>query len=274
MFTEFTHIPNFSYTNGWDRYALDYEKLLVNDTVYYLTKEVMHRIVERELKGKTGELNVLDINCGTGNDFPFFFERNFKVTACDGSKGMLNKAHENYEDYIKNGRLKLLLGLSEEMTKDTFPAGQFDLIFSITGGFSYIDDKQLTKINEVLKTFLKPDGLMIVAHLNHFCLPEMLYRLLRFKNPFYRNKKQLSISIKDTPFTMYLRGGKQLKECYASSFSKIKLFPLLAATPPYQSNYRPGKKLIQFHRSLEYQLSKSSFFSGIADQIVVVVENC
>jgi len=273
MFKEFRHLPDFKYTNGWDKYALDYEKLLIKDTVYYLTKEVMHRIVDRELKGRKGKLQVLDINCGTGNDFPFFFERNYHVTGCDGSKGMLNKAYENYESYIKNGQLKLFYGLSEEMTEQSFPGEKFDLIFSITGGFSYIDDYQLIKINQVLRTFLKPHGKMIIAHLNHFCLPDMVHQLLHLKNPFYRYKKQLSINIKDTPFTMYLRNGRQLKKCYTSSFSNIRLYPLLAATPPYQSNYKPGKQILRIHRSLEFLLSKLSIFSGIADQIVIVADS-
>lgn len=270
MFRRFSHIKDYDYSSGWDRYALDYEKLLVKNTVYYLTKEMMHRIVDRQMPTSAEVFRVLDVNCGTGNDFPFFFERSWHVTGCDGSKGMLNKTAENYRSYIKEGKLELYSGLLEEMSQKSFEQGSFDLIFSVTGGFSYVNDHQLETINEHLKYFLKDDGKMIVAHLNSLCLPEMIYRALHLKNPFFRLKQKLKVNIKDEDHTMFLRSPGQLKSIYAKAFGHIKTYPLLAFTPPYQTQFRPGKQVLDFFREMEIKVLPSAFFTRIADQIVVV----
>lgn len=270
MFRPFTHIKNYDYSSGWDRYALNYEKLLVKDTVYYLTKEMMHRIVDLEIGSGTHDIRVLDVNCGTGNDFPFFFQRGWHVTGCDGSKGMLNKAAENFASYIEAGKLELYSGLLEDMTNESFKCGSFDLIFSVTGGFSYVDDHQLEKINKLLKYFLKDDGKMIVAHLNPLCLPEMAYRALHLQNPFFRIKQKLKVNIKDEDHTMYLRGPSHLKTIYSQDFGHLKFYPLLAMTPPYQTQFRPGKRMLGFFRKLEQTVLTSPVFAKIADQVVLV----
>lgn len=270
MFRPFTHIENFDYSRGWDRYALDYEKLLVEDTVYYLTKEMMHLIVDREIDSATDKFRVLDVNCGTGNDFPFFFRRGWHVAGCDGSPGMLNKAAENYEPYIREGKLELYAGFLEELNEEAFEPGSFDLIFSVTGGFSYVDDDQLLTINTFLKHFLKDDGKMIVAHLNPVCVPEMIYKTLHLQNPFFRMKQKLRVNIKDEDHIMYLRSRGKLKTIYTHAFNHIKFYPLLALTPPYQTQFRPGKRVLDFFRNAERRVLLSKSFSGIADQVVVV----
>ena len=270
MFRPFSHIDNYDYSRGWDRYALDYEKLPVKDTVYYLTKEMIHRIVDLESNSGSAVRRVLDVNCGTGNDFPFFFKRGWYVTGCDGSGGMLNKAAENYASHIRSGKLELYAGLLEDVSSESFEHESFDLIFSVTGGFSYVDDQQLETINKMLKLFLKDDRKMIVGHLNPFCLPEMAYRVMHFKNPFFRMKQRLKVNIKDEDHTMYLRGPGRLNNIYSKDFGPIKTYSLLALTPPYQTQFRPGKRLLGFFRKLEQKVLTSSFFARIADQVVVV----
>lgn len=270
MFRKFHFIPGFDYSKGWDKYALDYQNLLVKDTVYYLTKEMMHLIVDKETDASGKCLKVLDVNCGTGNDFPFFFDRNWQVDACDGSPGMLNKAAENYNAYLENGHLNLYLGLLEELENNSFEGEYYDLIFSVTGGFSYVDDEQLMSINKKLKGFLKKDGKLIVAHLNSLCLPEMIYRALKLKNPFYRLKSRLNVNIKNEDHFMYLRNPGQLKKIYLPDFGNIKFYPLLALTPPYQSNYKPTTSKLNAFRRVEKSIVDMKIFSRIADQIVTV----
>jgi len=270
MFKKFEYIPNYDYTNGWDRYALDYQNLLVKDTIYYLTKEMMHLIVDKEIGHDRKDISVLDVNCGTGNDFPFFFNRCWQVDGCDGSPGMLNKAAENYGTYIDGGQLQLYAGMLEELKNDTFPKKKYDLIFSVTGGFSYVDDMQLKRINEKLKGYLKNDGKMILAHLNYLCFPEMIYRALKMQNPFYRLKTKLKVNIKNEEHTMHLRNTGKLKKIYHQHFSHLKLYPLLAFTPPYQTHYKPSRRVLDFFKKTEKKLLNLPGVYSIADQIVVV----
>jgi len=274
MFKEYSYINDYEYTNGWDRYALDYEKLLVPNTVYYLTKQVMHHLVDQH-KGtnRNGQVDVLDINCGTGNDFPFFFDRGWSVVGCDGSEGMLNRAYENYHAFINSGKLRLYSGMIEDIGENTFQPRQFDLIFSVTGGFSYVTDEQLVTINNTVSKFLKKDGVLIVAHLNKYCVPEMLYRLSHLKYPFYRMRNTLEVNIKGEKQIMYLRSVQQLKRLYSETFSEIRTLPLLSFTPPYQSGFSPGTKLLKKFRKLELKNINNSWLCHSADQVVTVCRN-
>src|SRR5271165_1040123 len=130
MYQQFVYQPHHTNQKGWDAYADAYAKLLVPDTVYHLTKEVIHRQVAGFVASNR-PLHVLDLNCGVGNDFPFFLATGWKVTACDGSVGMLNKAYEKYGAEIESGRIALFLGQMETLDENSFPGLKFDLIFSV-----------------------------------------------------------------------------------------------------------------------------------------------
>jgi len=270
---KFEYIPNFQYTSGWDKYALDYEKLLVKNTVYYLTKELIHSMINTAIQdAESKRFEVLDVNCGTGNDFPFFFNRGWNVVGCDGSAGMLNKAAEKYNDEIKKGNLTLYKGMIELLEASDFNNQKFDLIFSVTGGFAYVDDEQLKKINQELVTFLKSGGKMVIAHLNRFCLPEFFHRIYQRKSPCLRSGKTIKVNIKDEEQTMYLRSAMQLRKLYSPVLKNLKIQPLLAITPPYQTGYQPGKRTLNMLKKIESALVKIPFMNLVADQIVILGE--
>ena len=273
-FEKFKPVRDFNYSKGWDKFALDYVHLPNQNTVYSLTKTLMYEIIEKNIHFKNDDL-VLDIGCGTGNDFPFFLEKNVKISAFDMSSGMLNKAHETFRDSIQSGKISLLKGRLEDFDLNSLHGEKYDLIFSITGGFSYIDNKLLLKVFKILKSMLKPGGRIITGHFNKFCLPEFLYYLShwRFKSANQRNRDQLQVEIKNEMMTMHLRAVKDLKNIFADHFNSIKFYPLLAYTPPYQTGYNPGKRLLNFHKKFEQLFSDISLFAKIADQIIMVLEN-
>jgi SAM-dependent methyltransferase len=272
LFKKFDYIPNYQYTSGWDKYALDYQNLLVKDTIYYLTKEIIHRMIDKTIKNQNKDITVLDVNCGTGNDFPFFFDRGWHVVGCDGSQGMLNKAYEKYNSEIKKGKLTLYQGMIESLETSDFKHNQFDFIFSVTGGFAYVNDQQLEKINRKLVTFLKPGGKLVVAHLNRFCLPEFLHRIYKIKNPFLRSGKTIKVKIKNEEYEMYLRSANVLRKLYSPVLKNIKIQPLLAITPPYQTGFRPGKSALKLFKGIETALINLPLMNVVADQVVIIGE--
>src|SRR3989304_3639420 len=114
MYQSFCYQPLYTNQKGWDAYADAYSKLLVPDTVYFLTKEVIHKQITDHLNSNK-PIHVLDLNCGVGNDFPFFIAKGWQITACDGSVGMLNKAYEKYKSAIESGQIALFLGQMETL---------------------------------------------------------------------------------------------------------------------------------------------------------------
>lgn len=271
MYQRFEYQPHYTSQTGWDAYADTYARLLVPSTVYHLTKEVIHRQIA-DFVAVNRSIHVLDLNCGVGNDFPFFLARGWKITACDGSIGMLNKACERYRAEVASSQINLFLGQMESLDGNSFPGAEFDLIFSVTGGYSYIPDEKMRAVNEVLGNYLATDGLMITAHLNKFCLSDMLFQLLhaRFKQAVVRLRSDLSIQIKGQEYRMYLRGPGSVDRLTPPNLESIELLPLLWLTPPYQTGYKPGKHVTALLRSIEMRTRRFSPLACISDQVVAV----
>lgn len=272
MYLKFSYQPKQSNPTGWDAYADDYSKLLVPDTVYHLTKEVIHRQIADHLKANV-PVHVLDLNCGVGNDFPFFLAKGWKITACDGSVGMLNKACEKYRAEIESGQITLFHGQMETLDGNSFPEAKFDLIFSVTGGYSYIPDDKMRAVNETLGNYLTDDGLMITAHLNKFCLSEMIYQVLHLRrSTFVRLKRELKILIKGQELRMYLRGPAKVKALTPPNLQTLRTLPLLWLTPPYQTGYKPTKVIYRLLKVIEMNACQISILAFIADQVVAVAK--
>lgn len=271
MYQRFEHQPHHTSQQGWDAYADTYAKLLVPETVYHLTKEVIHRQLA-DLVPSDQPIHVLDMNCGVGNDFPFFLARGWRITACDGSVGMLNKACETYRAEIASGQITLYLGQMESLDETSFPGDKFDLIFSVTGGYSYIPDEKMRAVNGVLGNYLADDGLMVTAHLSKFCLSDTLFHLLhaRVRQAFLRLRNELRIQIKGQDYRMYLRGPGKIRRLTPPNLQSLELLPLLWLTPPYQTGYKPGKRTYQWLRSVEMRTRRITALAGIADQVVAV----
>ncbi len=270
-FTPFIYQKNFNYKEGWDLSALDYAQLLKPNTIYSLTKELAHEVLATYFQN-TKQITILDLNCGTGNDFPYFLEKDYIIHGSDGSIGMLNKTHEIYKEHIDNGKIKLWYGMMENLTENSFDGQKFDLIYSITGGYSYINDSTFIEVNRNLSHHLTEGGLLITFHLTRFSLGELLFKIftLKWRGAFLRLTKNLTISIHNKSYRMYLRNISQLKKLTPPELQLINVHPILSLTPPFQSGYKPSVVLLKMHKWIERRLLSTAFFCHFADQIALI----
>jgi hypothetical protein len=185
---------------------------------------------------------------------------------------MLNKAHEKYRTEIESGQITLFLGQMEILDENSFPSLKFDLIFSVTGGYSYISDEKMRRANSVLGNYLTSNGLMMTAHLNKFCPSDIAYQLLhgRVTSAFVRLKKELKIIIKGQEYRMFLRGRKKVEQLTPPNLQTLKVLPLLWLTPPYQTGFKPPRVIYRLFRAIEMKTCHISMFSFMADQVVAV----
>ncbi|MEX2379633.1 MAG: class I SAM-dependent methyltransferase [Vicingaceae bacterium] len=271
MLEPYKYDEHITYDSGWDKYALSYSNLLKPDTIYALTKDLAHSIVKHYIPEGKNRV-VLDLNCGTGNDFPFFLSDGYKIIGIDGSGGMLNKSHEKYKDKIENGQITLYQTMMQNLDKTSFKENQFDLIYSITGGYSYIDDDMLLKVNQILSNYLKKGGFLITAHLTPFSLGETLFYLKyrKFRASLLRLKTTLQVPIKGETQIMYLRSNCKLKKLKTKGLEFCSSHPLLTTTPPYQTNYSPTSAQLKRYSKLEFKRLFKPIYNGIADQVMIV----
>ncbi len=256
---------------GWDAWADEYATLGAISPVYALGKELLHGIVDEILPARPGR-RVLDVHCGAGDDLERFLARGWRAVGCDGSPGMLRAAAARCPAELGDGRLELWLGRGEELEPGTFGDQRFDLVYSTTGGFTYLDDESFVRVHRALAGKLVPGGVMVVAHLGPFCAAESLYHLLRLRprRAIQRWRGEVPIEVRGERLLMRLRSPARLRRLLGGVVELERVAPLLVCTPPFQTGFVPGPRTLAVLRALEEQALGSRSLAWLADQVVCV----
>jgi hypothetical protein len=189
---------------------------------------------------------------------------------------MLGAAARRCAAALDSGHLELWRGSAEELAPDSFRARRFDLIFSTTGGFAYLDDEQLVRVHRLLAEMLAPGGVMVIAHLTPFCVAESLYHLahLRVGRAIQRWQRLVPVTVRDEHMMMRLRSPRQLRQLLTGVVEIDRMAPLLACTPPFQSGFVvPGSRALAALRAIERRTARISALAALADQVVCVARS-
>ena len=258
---------------GWDAWAEDYAALGASNPTYALGKELLHEIVDEvSAPPRSREAWVLDFHCGAGDDLARFLARGWHAVGCDGSLGMLGAAAARCESDASSGRLELWHGWAEELELSSFEARRFDLVFSTTGGFAYLDDELFVRVHRLLASMLVPGGVMVVAHLTRFCAAEGLFHLLhlRPRRAVERWRGRVPVTVRGERMLMRLRSPRHIRQLLAGVLHVWRLTPLLWCTPPFQSGFVPGPRTLTALRAIERQTAHIDALAVLADQVVCV----
>jgi ubiquinone/menaquinone biosynthesis C-methylase UbiE len=119
-------------------------------------------------------LEILEINCGTGEDAYWLAEQGHMVTATDQSAKMIEmakakgvQANPSFHTCAFDALIK------------TFPRQHFDLVFSNFAGLNCVSPADLFVLSSELHALLKPGGHLAVVLFGKRCLWESLYYLGR-----------------------------------------------------------------------------------------------
>lgn len=130
----------------FDDYAARFDKHLVQELQYRIP-EYLRTAVGRALGQSHGQLNVLDLGCGTGLCGPLFRDLAARLTGVDLSAGMIDKARER--------RVYDELHLEDITTFLQSSSAVYDLIIA-ADVFVYVGE--LTGVFAACKAALKPGG--------------------------------------------------------------------------------------------------------------------
>ncbi len=264
-------------SRGFDIWAEEYGRLPVANPVFRLSKELLYTLYLKEVHPRLQQfpppLRMLDFNCGPGNDFAFFLDQGYEVTGCDGSPGMLQVAWKKFQGECRSGRLKLFLGRAECLQPDSFEGRRFHLIFSTTGGFSYLDDRAFIQAHRALYRMLVPGGVLMTAHLTPFCLPETVYFLLTGhpRRAFRRWRGRLRVNIRGKPQRMWLRSSFRVFRLLHRLPGQRKIRPALCLVPPFQTGFQINGFALSILYRLEKWVMPHPAFSLLADQVVIML---
>lgn len=263
-------------TRGWDEWAADYATLGTTSPTYALAKELLHARVDAIVPPPQGRAAwALDFHCGAGDDLAHLLGRGWHAVGCDGSAGMLRAAADRCATELRDGRLELWQGRAETLDPGSFGGRRFDLVFSTTGGFAYLDDAEFVRVHQVLAAMLAPNGVMVIAHLTPFCLAESLYHALhlRPRRAVQRWRGRVAVTVRGEPMEMRLRSADHIRRLLSGVVQIEGLTPLLWCTPPFQSGFAPGPRVLAALRAIEQRTARIGALAHVSDQVVCVARS-
>lgn len=256
----------------FDHIASSYDSLFSKTAIGQLQRKRVWSYVESiipQLKG----FEMLELNCGTGEDALLFGERGFNIVATDISEEMLKVTQKKAQQFSMQHRISSHY-LDLESFNETLFDKKFDLVFSNFGGLNCINPESLKKLLQSLPLILKPGGRFIGVIMPKFCVWEMVYFLLRLqvRKAFRRlTSGEVITNLHGVTMKTWYYHPSQLQTWSREKFRLISVRPVGVALPPsYLEKFFSLKKrwLLRLN-SIEKKLSGTALLSGMSDHFVI-----
>ncbi|HED06581.1 MAG TPA: class I SAM-dependent methyltransferase, partial [Ignavibacteria bacterium] len=143
----------------FDKIAPFYDELFSDTEIGTYLKQIVQNYLDENLP--KSELNILEVNCGTGVDAIYLAQKGHNVIATDQSAEMIKNAQLKLKD-IRSANV-IFQQMDIKDIKNNFTEEKFDLVFSNFGGLNCIDKNELKKFGNDIKGMLNPGGRVIAS---------------------------------------------------------------------------------------------------------------
>jgi ubiquinone/menaquinone biosynthesis C-methylase UbiE len=258
---------------AFNKAASDYDVSFTNTAIGTMQRQRVWNYLEQLLKNRKAE--VLEINCGTGEDALWLSKYCYSITATDAAGSMITVAEsKRIIAGIKNIRFKALDFFS--LQKSLSPQ-QYDFIFSDFGGLNCVNERELEHLSKDFAKLLYPGGKLVMVVMGKYCIWETIYFLFKLKigKALRRwDNKGVQTIIEDEEFETWFYSVKGLKKVFSPLFKLVEAKPIAVAVPPsYLQNYFDKKPhwLARFNRWDKF-LTKLKWLANYSDHLVVTFE--
>lgn len=256
----------------FDHIASAYDSIFTKSAIGQLQRKRVWSYIEDIMPDLKG-FEMLELNCGTGEDAVLFGERGFNIVATDISAEMLKVTQKKAEQYSMQHRISSQY-LDLESFNETLFDKKFDLVFSNFGGLNCINPESLKKLLENLPSILKPGGRFVGVIMPKFCAWETVFFLLRlqFKKAFRRfTSKEVISDLHGVNMKTWYYHPKQIKSWSKEKFRLVSIRPVGVALPPsyLERFFSLKKRWLLYLNSFEKKLSRTSILSGMSDHFVI-----
>ncbi len=253
---------------AFDGYAERYDEEFTYSAVGKLQRNRVWKYLSKNIS-VVDYPEILELNCGTGEDAAWLLKNGFKVTATDISQEMVNVANRK----LNKGKA---IVFQSDIKEVAFKLGtkKFDLIFSDFGGLNCLDSTTLSELSLVFSQLLNPGGRMIFVVMSRNCRWEQWYfkRKKDLKSAYRRQSKEgIEVILFDEKFSTWYYSPEEIKSLFNSHFTLKTAKPIGIALPPsYLDNYfRKHKLLLNILNLAEKIIGGISSFSDKADHYLI-----
>ncbi|MGB1002745.1 MAG: class I SAM-dependent DNA methyltransferase [Salibacteraceae bacterium] len=252
----------------FDHIANNYDAEFTQSLVGKAQRELVSTHLDNLIPDWNG-LEVLELNCGTGEDALYFGQKGASVLATDISSEMVKvaKIKNREQNNVQCKQMDILDILSQMGSK------KFDLIFSNFGGLNCLNQTELKQFLDTSKKLLRPNGKLIMVVMPKFCVWESVYFLakLQLKKAFRRKiKKGVLANVDGKDVRTYYYSPLQFVK-WAKAFKMEFVAPIGLFIPPSYLNslFLKKDKMIEKMREIDKKQADSFHLSGLSDHFFI-----
>ncbi|MGE3800294.1 MAG: class I SAM-dependent methyltransferase [Candidatus Kapaibacterium sp.] len=238
-------------------------------------RALVHRYLETIVQP---DWNVLELNCGTGEDALWLSRRAKNVMATDISAKMLEvaeaKIRENGVENVAFNQMGIEDLWEESSPSPQISSQQFNLVFSNFDGLNCLQN--IAELPTALNRLLSPNGEAIFVLMSRFCALETVAELLRgnLLNAFQRSRgESRSIHIgNDLRVDTWFHPTRKILQLFRQSGFHVKEVRAIGLTTPPTSLrdfYHRHIRTFQRFDKVEERLSPYYPFNRVGDHLLV-----
>lgn len=256
----------------FDHIASTYDSVFSRSAIGQLQRKRVWKYVETIIPDLKG-YEMLELNCGTGDDADLFGERGFNMVATDIGEEMLKVTRKKAEQFSMHSSISSHY-IDLDSFNETLFDKKFDLIFSNFGGLNCVNPESLKNLLKKMPAILNPGGRFVGVVMPTFCVWETIFFLLRFqfKKAFRRSTSRDVVSdLHGVDLKTWFYHPAQIKSWSKEKFRIINIKPVGLALPSaYLERFINFRKhwLLRLN-DLEKKFCNSTAFSGMADNFII-----
>lgn len=254
---------------NFDIYASTYD----NHFTYSLIGKEQRNQVYKKLKHiyNFKSKNILEVNCGTGEDAVWLAKQGAFVFATDISKGMIDVAKKKTD--LPQITFEIL---SAQHIIKLYPK-KFDMIFSNFGGLNCLSKNDLLDFEKQCSVLQDSGSLLAFVIMGSDCVWERFFFNWRNEPEKARrrqNKNGVNTKISNNNFLTYYHSPNDIIDFFKDSYNVKIVKPIGLFVPPsYLEDYFKKRKIIfSFLVLLDKLFTRFSRFANKADHYLIVLQ--
>ena len=253
---------------SFDTAANTYDQSFTDTLIGRAQRNSVYKILTKHLSNCK---DILEINCGTGEDAIWLAKQNFNVLATDISENMIaiGQAKNQYKNLA-------LAQLDINLISKTKDFGTFDLVFSNFGGLNCLSKNEIEHFFSTISNALNKKGKLSLVIMPKNTIWEQLYFMLKGKfSTALRRRKEVAIANVDGEnVPTYYYNPKDIVNLAKEYFKLVEYKPIGFFVPPsyLEPFFKNKRKIFNFLVFLEKVTSNWSFLSKYSDHYIITLE--
>lgn len=224
---------------AFDRIAASYDSEFTHSLIGRAQRGEVWKVLRKTFRPSD---EILELNCGTGQDAFFLAAHGTSVFGCDASQQMILRAEYQLEQ--KQPLLPIVFcHLPTERIGELTPPTPFDGVFSNFSGLNCVRD--LPSVAADLFKLTRSGGTLLLCLSTRYCLIEFFYYLLRGqpRRAVRRCRGQAQAWLDGVPLTVYYPSLRELRQDFAPYFRLRAVKGIGVAIPPsYLESWARGHR--------------------------------